>query len=236
MIDTTTGLAATLLQLADTYEVTASLPPILERSSGTSGGKPGSRMPPGMTEVMDADEHDSAVRAVDEWAEFLVHVLLEVPDIGVLPDDTPPRIRLAAHWAWIFEHHDDEGLREAIPTEARAHLAAMRTLSKRGTRRVSTTSPCLDITCAGQYIATIAGPDVSDDLVCDGCGDRVPASSWTAWNSRTEWVTVEHAARMAGTTVAAIKMRASRGKWRRTGEGRDVRYHRDDVMAASAVA
>ena len=112
----------------------------------------------------------------------------------------------------------------------------MRRLSRRGTRRVRTESPCLDITCPGRYVVTLDGPEKNGDLVCTRCGDRVPQAQWERWGTRTEWVTVEHAANMLGVSVMAVRQRASRGGWRRRGEGREVRYWAEDVDGASQVA
>jgi hypothetical protein len=119
--------------------------------------------------------------------------------------------------------------RYAFATDALEHRAAMRRLARRGTRRVRTHSACLDVTCTGQYVATLEGAQASSELVCDRCGDRVPHETWERWGTRTEWVSVEHAANMLGISVQAVRQRASRGGWRRRGEGREVRYWAEDV-------
>jgi len=205
------------------------------------GGKvstpPGSRMPPGLSEALDEDEYQRAVTELDDWAEFVAHVLIdEVPGIGSVPDSTPGRLRLAARWADRIEGHPDVMVRYALQDDARKHLAAMRRLARRGTRRVRTESPCLDVTCAGQYVATIDGPEAGSDLVCTRCGDRVPVEQWERWSSRVEWVTVERAMTILGVaTKHAVWSRAKREKWRRRGEGREVRYHVDDVEMRASV-
>lgn len=230
---TDTPLEAVLNETADAYETVASLPPVVERVPGkTSGGKPGSQMPPGMSEVLDQDEYQRAVTEVDEWALYVAHHLLDtVPGIGTVPDTTPGRLRLAARWADRLENEPDIMARYAFATDALEHRAAMRRLARRGTRRVRTHSACLDISCAGQYVATIDGPEVSGELVCNRCGDRVPHETWERWGTRTEWVSVEHAANMLGVSVQAVRQRASRRGWKRRGEGREVRYWADDVNA-----
>ena len=64
----------------------------------------------------------------------------------------------------------------------------------------------------------------------------VPHAVWSSWpRARVRYITVAHAAKMLETTEAGVKMRASRGKWRRVGTGRDVRYDVDDVRAAAGI-
>jgi hypothetical protein len=147
-----------------------------------------------------------------------------------VPDTTPGRLRLAARWADRLENEPDVMARYAFATDALEHRAAMRRLARRGTRRVKTHSACLDVTCTGQYVATLEGVEASGELVCDRCGDRVPHETWERWGTRTEWVSVESAMRMLGVeTKQAVWSRAKREKWRRRGEGREVRYLAEDV-------
>lgn len=222
--------AVVLAELADAYETVAALPPVVERIDAGVPSRPGSRVPPGAAAVLDEDEYTTAVRSLDEWAEYVAHVVLdEVPGVGSVPDSTPARLRLASRWTdalWA-----DRFLGYALEYDAREHLVTMRRLSKRGTRTVRTGSHCLIVTCAGEYIATIDGPgDVDGDLVCSACGDRVSKDTWERWGSRTEWVTVEHAMAILGVaTKQAVYQRAKRERWRRQGEGRSVRYHAGDV-------
>jgi hypothetical protein len=224
-------LHAVLTELAEVYETVAALPPVVERAGGKVTGKPGSRVPPGVPEVLDADEHERAVTGCDDWALYVAHHLLDVePGIMSVPDSTPGRLRLAARWAELLTNEPDIMARYAFELEAREHLSTMRRLARRANRRVPTHSACLIVTCSGTYAAVVDGPEVDGDLVCSRCGDRVPREQWERWGSVTQkWVTVEHAANMLGITVQAVWTRASRGKWRRTGTGRDVRYHVEDV-------
>lgn len=231
----TLPLSDVLDETATVYETVAALPSVVERvSAARSSGKPGSQPPPGAADMLDMDEYHRAVNAVDEWALFLAHMLVdELDGLGTVPESTPGRLRLAARWAEHLERHDDAHLRYAIGLDAREHLQALRRIAKRGTRVVRTSSPCLDVACKGEFVATITGPDVTDELVCDRCGQRVPREQWQRWGSRTAWVTPEHAARLLGVSVQAVWQRASRERWRRTGRLRDTRYHRDDVTAAA---
>jgi len=225
-------LNVVLEETASAYETVACLPPVIERSAGKASGKPGSRMPPGMAEVLDVDEYQRAVNELDAWAEFVVHVLIdETPGIGSVPASTPGRLRLAAQWAALLEMHPDAMLRYALQDDARTHLVTMRRLARRGTRRVRTHSACMDVACAGEYAADLVGPEMGEDITCDQCGMRVPREQWELWGSRAEWVTVKRAMSILGVaTKQAVWQRAKRERWRRRGEGREVRYHVDDVQ------
>lgn len=222
-----------LLELAERYETVAALD--LTPDPGNVGRTPpGSRLPPGMQEILDADEISGALRAVDEWAAFLAHVLLderEVVDAG----STPGRLRTAGHEVAHFIDHGDEMLALAFRDDLHDHLRAMRRMSGRGIHRVQTWVRCQIPTCKGRYYSPLGSTaDRTDDaLVCDHCGHRILHAVWSSWpRARVQYVTVEHAAHMVGSTVIAIKIRASRQKWRRIGTGRDVRYFVDDVRAS----
>lgn len=224
-------LADVLDETATVYETVAALPSVVPRvDAARMSGKPSSTPPPGAGDLLDADEYDRAVSAVDEWALFLAHVLVdEVEGLGSVPPSTPGRLRLASRWAEHLEHHDDLMLRYAVGLDAREHLVTLRRLARRGTRVVRTTSPCMDVTCRGSYTATIAGPGESDDLVCSGCGSRVPAEQWQRWGARREWVTPARAATMLGIPVSTVRVWAHRYGWERQGTGREVRYLTSDV-------
>lgn len=224
-------LADVLAETATCYETAVTLGPVEQVPSARARAVAQSAPPPGVLEVLEDDEQHRAVTALDDWAGFVAHVLTdEVDGLGSVPATTPGRLRLASRWAEHLEDHDDVMLRYAIGLEAREHLVIFRRLSRRGTRTVPTRSACMDVACRGTYVATIAGPGTTDELVCDRCGQRVPPEQWQRWGSRTAWITPEHAARLLGCSVQAVWQRASRGAWRRTGERRDTRYHRDDVM------
>ncbi|GAA1992804.1 hypothetical protein GCM10009718_33140 [Isoptericola halotolerans] len=228
-------LGTVLDELASTYETVASLPAVVERIGGASTGKPGSKLPPGMSETLDVDEHERAVHELDEWAEFVGHVLLDEGLAGPVPDSTPGRLRFAATWSTVVENHPDIMLRYALQQDAREHLVTMRRLSRRGTRKVRTESACMDVACTGQFVATIDGPEVDGYIVCDRCGMRVEKDVWERWGSRSEWITVERAMTILGvTTKQAVWQRAKRGKWRRQGDGRHVRYHAEDVRGETS--
>ncbi|UNX54096.1 helix-turn-helix domain-containing protein [Georgenia sp. TF02-10] len=225
-------LEVVLDELASTYETVAALPPVVPDPGGRKPGKPGSRVPPGVTEIIDADEHDRAVAEVDSWAEFVAHVLIdEEPGIGKVPDHTPGRLRLAARWADRIENHPDEMLRYALCFDAVEHLRMMRRLARRHDRVVRTGSPCLVVTCPGTYEAVIDGPGFDGDLVCSNpaCRDRVGHEQWSRWGARSEWVTVERAARLLNVSEDLVRQWAKRRHWRRKGEGRNVRYKTEDV-------
>ena len=225
-----------LRELADHYETVAAADPASQAGGATS--KPGPRLPPGAMEMLDADEVRRALEAVDEWAEFCAHVLVDERD-ATAPDSTPARLRMVGEHVEHFLDHDDVMLSLSFVDDLREHLRSLRRLARRGVRIVRTGMVCQDPTCSGQYVSALAPAGQGDDAIeCERCHHRVPHSVWSGWpRARVEWVTVEHAARIAGTTVAAVKMRASRGKWRRTGSGADVRYNIHDVRGeATAMA
>lgn len=230
-------LSTILEELATTYETVAALPPMVERiDAGGSRSRPGSRVPPGLGDVLDEDEYHQAVHSLDDWAEFVAHVVLdEKPGIGAIGDSTPSRLRLASRWPDVL--WSDRFLGYAIEYDAREHLVTMRRLAKRGTRVVHTGSACLTVTCSGQYQVTIDGPgEVDGDLVCSGCGEHIPREMWERWGSRSEWVTAAHVANVLGLEIAAVWQRAKREGWRRQGHGRTTRYHRDDAGVSSATS
>ena len=231
----TLNLRDDLLEAAQRYETVIAL------ESDTTAqhcghAPPGPRVPPGAQEILNADQLCRAIEAVDGWAEFLAHVLVD--EVGVTaPDATTARLRLAAEHVAHFTDHDDEMLALSVRDDARHHLRELRRLSKRGTRRVRTGITCQRYGCDGPLVSPLGGPDrTSDALVCEKCSHEVPYSVWSSWpRARVQFVTVEHAARLCGTTPNAVRIRASRGKWRKVGTGRDVRYHVEDVRAASGM-
>ena len=230
-----------LLDLAERYEVVVALDLTNASLDRLMRTPPGSRVPPGMQEIMDDDEVQRAVAAIDDWAEFLAHVLADELDVAAPNSTTTARLRLAAHHSEHFatiDYSENGLLALAVQDDLRDHLRAMRRIAGRSVRRVRTGVHC-HIGCGGQYVSPLG---VSEDrhessIRCDRCGHEVPFATWSAWpRARVMYVTVEHAARMAGTTVAAIKMRASRQKWRRIGTGADVRYHVEDVRGDVGVS
>ena len=220
-----------LRELADLYETVAALD--LAPDPGMVGHTtPGSRLPPGLQEILDAEEIAAALRAVADWAESVARVVAEECDV-TLPDLTPARLRTVAAHAGHMVDHADEMLALTFCDDLATHLRVMRRLFRRAVRRVRTGVRCQDPTCKGHLVSPLGVGDRSDDaLECDRCHARTPYLVWSAWpRARIQYVTVEHAAHMAGTTVDVIRHRAARGKWRRVGTGRQVRYHVDDVRA-----
>lgn len=224
-----------LLEIAERYETVAALDLTAQPATEGSRAKPGSRVPPGMQVVLDADEIGRVLTAVDDWVEFLAHVIAEECDVA-MPDLTPARLRTVAEHAAHLAGHEDEMLTLSVEDDAHEHRTALRRLAGRGVRRIRTGHRCQVGTCGG-YLVSSLGERTDAALVCDkDPGHQVPHSVWSHWpHARVQYVTVEHAARMLGTTVAAAKMRASRGKWRRVGTGADVRYSVEDVREASGM-
>lgn len=221
-----------VLELAERYEQVAALDP-LEVAEGLRASL-GPRVPPGVQTFLDADEIAEALATVDRFARFAGHALVDALDALVLPDPTPARLRAIAADVGVLL--DDARLGLDLDDEVRDLLRLMRRLARRAQRNIRTGIACQDPTCRGQLTAPVGGPDRHDDaLACDRCGRRVPFTVWSGWpRARVTYVTVEHAARLAGTTVVAVKQRASRQHWRRIGTGRDVRYHVEDVRGSMA--
>lgn len=226
-----------LRELAERYETVAALDLTPDPSENVRHAAPGSRVPPGAQEILDADEIARALHEVDDWAEFLAHVLVDECELTV-PDATPARLRLAGEHAAYFIEHADEMLALAFMDDLHDGLRAMRRLSGRGVRRVRTGMRCQRLGCRGQLVSPLGGDDRKDDaLVCDHCAERIEYVVWSHWpRARVQWITVEHAAKMLATSAAAVHVRASRGKWRKVGTGRDVRYSVDDVREAAGLS
>ncbi|MGW6007199.1 hypothetical protein ACWFNS_17810 [Oerskovia enterophila] len=224
----THGTHDTLLEMADLFETVATTTPATSAPAGRT--VPGPRLPPGLAEILDIDELDGILTAVTDWAEFIAHVLLDEadkPDAGT----TPGRLRsIAQHVAY-----DDPLFALAFADDLDDHVRALRRLARRGVRIYRTGYDCLADGCDGQYKVAMTGTQAP--AVCPRCRDVVPWSVWSSWpHKAVVYVTVEHAARLAGTTVAGVKMRASRGGWRKSGTGREVRYHVDDVRGREPIS
>lgn len=231
-------IARDLRDLAERYETVASLDLATTRDAVPS--KPGSRVPPGMQEILDDDELSRALTAVDDWALFLAHVLVDELDVAAVSPSTSARLRIAAGHAAHFvvdedlPDSDDHGLMAlAMQDDLYEHLRTMRHLAGRAIRPIRTGHRC-HAECGGQYVSPLGTSDNRHDdaLTCDRCGHQVTYDVWSRWpRARVKYITVEHAAKMAGTTPETIRKRAARGKWGRTGTGRDVRYLVDDVRS-----
>jgi hypothetical protein len=214
-----------LREMAEHYETIAALDLTPEQAG--AHGAPGSRVPPGMQEILNAEEITSGLVVIDDWATFCVHVLVD-EHIGLLVHGwTPARLRLIGEFTQHFLDHEDEMLALSFADDLHDNLRTLRKLARRGTRQVRTGMECQDPICVGHYVAVVGTNE--DAICCDKCKHRVEYSVWSSWPRTGHYVTVEHAARMAGITIVAVKQRARRGQWRRTGEGRDVRYHVDDL-------
>lgn len=223
-----------LLELAERYETVAALDLHTTSWDQVMRTAPGSRVPPGAQQILDVDEVERGTTAVDDWAEFLVHVLVDECDVTA-PDSTPARIRLAAGHAAHFVYHEDVALWYAVNAEAVEHLRTLRHLSGRGVRRIRTGHRC-HTGCGGQYVSPLGTSEDrhEDALRCEKCGHEVPFIVWSHWpRARVKYVTPEHAARMLGTTVNAVRILAHRRGWKRVGTGRDVRYEVDSIKESA---
>jgi hypothetical protein len=228
------------LDLAERYETVAALD-LTATNPEPTRSKPGSRVPPGMQEVLDQDELRQCITAVDDLAAFLAHVLADELDVAASSPATPPRLRLAAEHAGHFivsddlPDTDDHGLLAlGVQDDVAEALRNVRRLAGRTVRKVRTGHHC-HAGCGGQYVSPLgtSGDRHEDSLRCEKCGHEVPHEVWSRWpRARVQYVTVDHAAKMLGITAGAVKMRAARGRWQRVGTGRDVRYSVDAVRAS----
>jgi hypothetical protein len=222
-----------LRELARLYEEVGSLEGVLA-SSGGSGVGP--RIPPGARLLLNADEVSSARADLDDWARFCGSIVAS--DVAEeMPDLTPALLRWLGERVDVMLEQDDEYLTAGFVLELTRHLATFRRLAHRGERVVDTGESCRVPGCTGRLVSGLGGLSGTDDaLRCDRCGEEVPFLVWQHWPRVRvpKFVTPEHAARLLGTTVNAVRIRAHRDKWRRIGTGRDVRYLIDDVRRADA--
>lgn len=214
-------------ELADRYEQVAAL----ELPLPSSGGGIGARLPQGAQSVLDADEVTRTLSLVDSTVFHWCMVLLDAEQIDDVPDLTPARSRLVGERTDWLLHHEGERFALDFTDDLREVLHRARHLALRGDRKVLTGMRCPHIECKGQLYSPLGTGDRQDnELHCTRCSKTVPFITWSRWpRARVKFITVEHAARLLGTTVPAVKMRASRMKWHRIGTGRDVRYLVDDV-------
>jgi hypothetical protein len=219
-----------LLELAELVELVAALDPRVPASGAGAGIGP--RLPPGVQVLLDADEHRRALDGVAEWSTHWVSVLDVDCPLGRL---VPAALRLLAERVSVVLGQLDEARARAFVVELGRHLRLFRRLARRGVRPVRTGVLCPNPMCRGHLVSPLGGENRSDAaLRCDRCDRTVPYVVWSGWpRARVMFITVDHAARLLGTSPAAVKMRAARLRWRRVGTGRDVRYHVDDVRASA---
>lgn len=226
-----------ILELARLYETVACLE--LIPSPPTGHETPGSRVPPGVQCILDADETGRALMALADWAEFAIHVLVDERPSDLpesIPNETPARLRILAAVPHVlhFLDHDDFFLVASYHDEIDTHLRTLRRISSRGVKTVRTGRACRTLGCAGQYVSRIAPGDLDGTLECRKCGSTIDQDSWVKWPSDDQYVTVQHAANILQTSVTATRKRASRGQWRRKiREDGHVLYLVEDVNAAA---
>lgn len=220
-----------LLELALLYEQTLALEPLL---AGGGGSGVGPRTPPGARVMLNADELLRAREDLGDWIGYCTSIVASNMDDHDEPSLTPARLRYVAERVDVMLEQDDEVLAEAFARDLMHHLRVFRRLAHRGDRRVPVGVECRRPGCGGQLVSNLGGSDGTDSaLRCDRCGKEVPLLVWQRWPRATvKFVTPEHAARLLGTSVNAVRIRAHRDKWRRVGSGRDVRYLLDDVWSA----
>ena len=232
-----------LRELADLYERVTLINP--GSPPGNAGGKPsfGPRVPPGAGELLVADEVARALTPVDCWVSVNVDrvcaLLTEVEEAGLFavtaPQSTPARLRfLAAKQARLAASQRGEVAADLV-LNARVFLRDLYRVVRSYEQWWTTGERCQRQGCRGRLgqrrgVAEEGGTTAGRALVCSACGDVVPYEVWSRWPRRLAYVTVEHAAKMCGVTVNAVRIRASRYRWHRIGTGKDVRYLVADVM------
>lgn len=217
--------------LAALYETVAALEPVHPEPMRAV---PGPRMPPGLGEILDADEVARAIRAVDEDAESWAHMVLDSSG-GTVPDSTPARLRWVGDRVGAILDDDDELFALSFLDDLRDRRREMRRLSRRTVRTIRTGMRC-QAGCGGQYVSPLgSGRDHEGAINCGRCGHMVEFAVWSRWpRARVRYITAEHAAKILGAaSVRAVHVRASRQKWRRVGTGSDVRYDIRDVRGES---
>ena len=210
-----TDTRAALNRLADLYETTQALDPTPTPHTPTHQ-PPGPRIPPGAQTILNADEIHHALQAADQLANSL-----NAPQA----DTTPQRLRAAATTTPTLTPDQHDILKTTTTTLTR--------ITNRDTRKIRTGMHC-QTGCGGTYLSPLGDtPDrTTTDLHCDRCGHTVPHATWSRWpKARITYITIAHAAHLAGTTEPTMRKRASTHHYRRIGTGRDVRYHIDDVRA-----
>ena len=223
-----------LREMADRYEQVAAL----DLPLPSSGGGIGARVPKGAQEMLDEDEIMRALTALDEWAEFSFHVVIdEASGVPADPRTTPGRLRIVAEYTRVFIDSADEWLAVAWADELSDHLGRTRRLALRGGRKILTGAVCTRIGCDELLFSFLPADGTKDDRLHCPRGHEVPYETWHRWpRTKTTFITAQHAARLLGIEkVAAVWKRASREKWRRIGSGRDVRYHVEDVRRAAGM-
>ena len=212
--------------LATLYETVAALEPVHPEPVRMT---PASRVPPGMGEIIDADEVTRALIAVDEDAESWAHIILDASG-GVVPDSTPARLRWVGDRIGAILEDPDPLLVLSVLDDLHDRRKVLRRLSRRTVRVIRTGMRC-QVGCGGQYVSPLGSGEKHEGAIrCGRCGHRVDFAVWSRWpRARVRYITAEHAAKILGTTVAAVRMRASRQQWKRVGTGADVRYDIHDV-------
>lgn len=196
-------------------------PEVMPDAGGGARAIPGPRVPPGVAEILAEDETQRALEATRGLVAYVRQVILDESQQALWPSSFAG--------AQVIVDLEDQFLIYAIWDDLTSALEQLGAVVRRYDRVIQTGHQCIDVTCKGSYIVPAHGGKLSQDLVCDACSGPVAYDVWSKWPQRVSWLTPEHAAKRLGVSVNSARIRASRERWRKTGTGRDVRYHVNDV-------
>jgi hypothetical protein len=226
-------LAAEFRAVADlVHDVENPAPGATTQPGRKTRGAPGSQVPPGMQAILDEDATQRALMAAYELSAYVAKVIVERCNEVLRPSS------LDGAQVLVDMTYDAEGryIVYGILDDLRATREALGSVVRRYERVVQTGRPCFDYACSGHYLVPAQDGSLLVPLVCSDCRDVISYETWREWDIVTpDWVSPEEAGRILGDIAyATVRQRASRGKWKRRGHGRTVRYWTEDVRREKA--
>ena len=170
--DRLTTIAGHLEDLEDAEPTASTLVRRLDQAAQT-------RLPPGVTALLDDDERTRTLALVETYLGAWCHMLLDADRITYTPATAPAQARtIAAHAEW-FTGHDDVRFALDFADDVAELAAQVTALATRGRRVLRTPKPCPDPGCSGHLTATVPG---DGHLRCDrarrGCEALVAFDTW----------------------------------------------------------
>ena len=230
---TAEGLAADFRAVADLVHDVENPAETVARAGGGRSGKPGSQLPPGVAAVFHAVDTDRALAKAYELSAYVAKVIETRAGEVLRPSS------IDGAQVLVDMTYDAEGryIVYGIVDDLRTAKEQLGAVVRRYERVVQTGRECFDLACSGHYVVPAQDGSLLVPLVCDGgCGSVVDYQVWREWDIVTpDWVSPEEAGRILGDIAYdAVRQRASRGKWKRRGHGRTVRYWTEDVRREKA--
>ncbi|GMA26181.1 hypothetical protein GCM10025864_39400 [Luteimicrobium album] len=197
------------------------------------GGRsvPGSRLPPGVAEVLHEVDTDRALTMAYDLSEYVARVIESRCGEVLRPSS------IAGAQVLVDMTYDSEGRQivYAIGQDIDDVRNALRAVIRKYVRVIHTGRECMDYGCDGHYTVPSEDGDLLVPLVCDGCGHTVSYQAWREWPIVSEpWISPREAARRLSIQYDAVRKRASRERWRRRGKGREVEYASESVAHSKA--